>query len=200
VEDCLSGDQEGWRRLVTHFNSVIQVAVIRTLRQCGQLTNQLADDLVQETYMRLCANRCKVLRDFRQSESVGLYGLLQSVAISVAFDHIRAAVTLKRGAGRSHVPIETEAGVSVPDPDGHRMAEKQVLFREIDQYLRDIVPVETAERDRRIFWLYYRQGLTAKDIASLPGMGLSPEGVESTLHRLTSKLKKLVHGFGEAEK
>jgi len=50
--------------------------------------------------------------------------------------------------------------------------------------------VETLQRDRTIFWLYYRQGLTAKEIGALPSIGLSLKGVESTLHRLTQLVRE----------
>ena len=48
----------------------------------------------------------------------------------------------------------------------------------------------TADRDRTIFWLYYRQGLTTKAIATLPAIGLTIKGVESTLGRLTKMVRK----------
>jgi RNA polymerase sigma-70 factor, ECF subfamily len=40
-----------------------------------------------------------------------------------------------------------------------------------------------------IFWLYYRDGLTARAIAQLPGIRLSVKGVESTIHRLTRRVR-----------
>jgi len=40
-----------------------------------------------------------------------------------------------------------------------------------------------------IFWLYYEQGYSAKEISLLPSMGLTVKGVESTLQRLTRFLK-----------
>jgi RNA polymerase sigma-70 factor, ECF subfamily len=50
-------------------------------------------------------------------------------------------------------------------------------------------PLETKDRDRTIFWLYYRQGMTAKEITGLPGIGLSLKGVESALHRLVKLVR-----------
>jgi hypothetical protein len=43
----------------------------------------------------------------------------------------------------------------------------------------------TQQRDKLIFLLYYQQGMTAQDIASLPTVSLSVKGVESTLLRMT---------------
>jgi RNA polymerase sigma-70 factor (ECF subfamily) len=45
------------------------------------------------------------------------------------------------------------------------------------------------ERDRALFWLYYRQGYTAEEIARLPSAGLTAKGVESALRRVTVWLR-----------
>ena len=46
------------------------------------------------------------------------------------------------------------------------------------------------ERNRTIFWLHYRAGLSARAIAELPGMGLTTKGVESILMRITRELRE----------
>jgi hypothetical protein len=40
-------------------------------------------------------------------------------------------------------------------------------------------------RDRLVFWLYYRHGLTSQAISSLKFASLSSSGVESLIRRLT---------------
>jgi RNA polymerase sigma-70 factor (ECF subfamily) len=52
--------------------------------------------------------------------------------------------------------------------------------------------VAGADRDRnsKIFWLYYRAGLSAAAIAALPGIGLSTKGVESLILRITRELRE----------
>jgi RNA polymerase sigma-70 factor (ECF subfamily) len=46
------------------------------------------------------------------------------------------------------------------------------------------------ERNTRIFWLHYRVGLSARNIADLPGIGLTTKGVESILLRITKELRE----------
>ena len=87
---------------------------------------------------------------------------------------------------------------------------KKVIFEELDPSLRDPQPgvrpeleltdtidrhIEVcsgtnARRDRRIFWLYYRSGLTSKAIAALPQIGLQQKGVESLLLRLCRCIRR----------
>ena len=45
-------------------------------------------------------------------------------------------------------------------------------------------------RDRAIFWLYYKQGLSAKAIAGIRTIGLSVKGVESTIGRMVRLLRQ----------
>ena len=192
LRDCLAAKPGCWRAFVAEFNRLIQITVIRTSRRCGRLTPELADDLVQEVYLRLCANDMKVLRDFRSPEPKALFGLIRAVAVTVTLDHFRSWSAEKRGSGVE--PVELDLGIPVGDPQATESMEQSILFEQIDRHLAEITPPETLERDRRIFWLYYRQGFSAKDIAALPGVSLSDKGVESTLHRLTQQLKMLFGG------
>jgi hypothetical protein len=58
-------------------------------------------------------------------------------------------------------------------------------WRDIDVYLKSRACEPTFVRDYTIFWLYYREGMTAKAIAGVSSIGLTVKGVESTLLRLT---------------
>jgi RNA polymerase sigma-70 factor (ECF subfamily) len=60
---------------------------------------------------------------------------------------------------------------------------------QIDRCLMKLAAEPNFARDYAIFWLYYRQGLTAKAISQLPGIALGTKGVESTLLRLTRYVK-----------
>jgi RNA polymerase sigma-70 factor (ECF subfamily) len=75
--------------------------------------------------------------------------------------------------------------------------EGKILLEEIDTILKVHAHEPNFERDRAIFWLYYRTGLTAKAIAALPGVKLSAKGVESTLLRLTRQIRVALTQKGE---
>jgi RNA polymerase sigma-70 factor (ECF subfamily) len=51
------------------------------------------------------------------------------------------------------------------------------------------------ERDRMIFWLYFRQGMSTKEIASLPTIGLGAKGVGSVLERLKHGIREQILGL-----
>jgi RNA polymerase sigma-70 factor (ECF subfamily) len=69
--------------------------------------------------------------------------------------------------------------------------QQSALLAELDQKLRS-APETIAERDRALFWLYYRQGYTAEEIARLSATGLTAKGVESALRRVTVWLRNEV--------
>ena len=50
------------------------------------------------------------------------------------------------------------------------------------------------ERDRMIFWLYFRQGMSTKEIASLPTVGLGAKGVGSVIERLKHCIRERILG------
>jgi len=55
---------------------------------------------------------------------------------------------------------------------------------QIDECLaRSVAPREVC-RSKLIFWLYYRCGFSASEIASLPNVELTTKGVESMIFRL----------------
>jgi RNA polymerase sigma-70 factor (ECF subfamily) len=64
-----------------------------------------------------------------------------------------------------------------------RKIEQSVLHDQLDRKMRS-APEMVGERDRAIFWLYYRQGFTAEEIAGLIGAELTAKGVESALRRV----------------
>ena len=70
--------------------------------------------------------------------------------------------------------------------------EQEILLRQIDSCLQSYGEGPIQERDRTVFWLYYRQGLTAKEIAALPSTGLTVKGVESAILRLKSLVREKV--------
>ncbi|MGH9581257.1 MAG: RNA polymerase sigma factor, partial [Terriglobales bacterium] len=161
--------------------------VLRSARRWGEDSPQLVDELVQETYLKLCADDCRMLREFQPRHPDSIYGYLKVVAANVVYDHFRAARSAKR---RSPQQSETMADPAAPSgSDGSPAAvERRVLLQEIARFLEEHHGV--TERERLIFWLYYRQGLTARAIAALPAIELSVKGVESSLFRLTRLVRR----------
>jgi len=119
---------------------------------------------------------------------------LKKVASNVVEDYFRGKDSEKRGGGREEEDIEEVRIPVLFRPISLRPAEMAILMVQIDRCLMKLASEPNFARDYDIFWLYYRQGLTAKAISELPGINLGVKGVESTLLRLTHYVKACLNG------
>jgi len=69
-----------------------------------------------------------------------------------------------------------------------------VILGEIDDRLKQVLTGPDRERDRMIFWLYFRQGMSTKEIASLPAIALSTKGVGSVIERVKQCIREQITG------
>ena len=182
-----TGDAAAWGEFVRRFHRLIATVALRVARRWGDSSPQVVDDLIQETYLKLCAANFRILRSFKSQHPDAFYGYLKVVTANLVHDQFKAAHSGKRGSGTSEVAVDpqiaSEGGASA------KSSERRILLQQVDALLSKLAAGRHLERDRRVFWLYYRVGLTANAIASLPAIGLSTKGVESTILRLTRLLR-----------
>jgi RNA polymerase sigma-70 factor (ECF subfamily) len=190
VSYCLdSQDEASWIEFVRRFQPLIAGVVAKCVFRRKHAKADVIDDLVQETFLKLCANNYKALREFNFKDEHGFFGFLKVVASRVVEDYFRERNSEKRGGGREEEDIE-EVRIAVPfRSNSLRPAEMAILITQIDRCLAKLALEPNFTRDYAIFWLYYRQGLTAKNISQLPAITLGVKGVESTLLRLTRYVK-----------
>jgi RNA polymerase sigma-70 factor, ECF subfamily len=181
-------DGAAWEEFVRRFHRLIATVALRVARRWGDSSRQVVDDLVQETYLKLCADNFHILRSFKSQHPDAFYGYLKVLTANLVQDHFKAAHSGKRGSGMvdcaADTQITSEAGAAA------KSSERGILLQQVDRLLSRLAEGRHLERDRRVFWLYYRVGLTANAIASLPAIGLSVKGVESTILRLTRLLRQ----------
>lgn len=187
---CLTSSQAAaWYEFVRRFQPLIASVVVKTLRRRIIPNPSLVDDLVQETYLKLCANNFQALRRFDCRHERALAGFLKVVASNVTQDFLRSSLSQKRGNGKGEDDLEEVMPTAHCVTNSAAAMEKAITFRQIERCLEGQRSEPNFERDRKIFSLYYRHGLTAHAIARRPEIGLSVKGVESALFRLTQMLK-----------
>jgi RNA polymerase sigma-70 factor (ECF subfamily) len=192
VRACTSsGTEEAWEEFVRRFHKLVATVAFRVAGRWGPASRELVDELAQETYLKLCAGDCRVLRSFQPRHANSFFGFLKVLTANVVRDHFKSEHSAKRGGTKelSDELRESTMDTSVPKP-AFETGEKRVLLRELDASLREIAQGPHSERDRRIFWLYYRVGLTAEAISALPSIDLSLKGVESTIFRLNRLIRE----------
>jgi len=191
VAACVAApDEVVWTEFIRRFHPLISTVVLRTARQWGEPVPSLIDDLTQETYLKLCADNCRLLRNFHSQYPRAIFGFLKVVAANVVHDHFKASRAAKRGAGGFLVNLQDQEGnenhlANALSGSGAAPIEMGILLDEVDRCLIEGVAPSELGHSRRIFWLYYRCGLSARAIAALPNIGLTTKGVESTILRLS---------------
>jgi RNA polymerase sigma-70 factor (ECF subfamily) len=207
---CLkSGSELFWHEFICRTQPLIAAVVIKSVRRWTRPLPTLVDDLVQETYLKLCANDSKALREFEATHENALYGFLKVLAAHVVHDHFRGLYSDKRGRGVAEAELD-EAMIAQGNGGSSSMhsssiqssstqMERAILIQEIGDCLEARASGPNSPRDCAIFWLYYAQGYTAKAIAQLPSIGLTVKGVESTILRLTRLVREGLTGKEPAD-
>jgi RNA polymerase sigma-70 factor (ECF subfamily) len=117
------------------------------------------------------------------SEEGALEAYFKGMAVNAARDWGRRRGADKRSQDVT-VPIESHLHELAGQIRGGEPMEREILVRQIEERLAG------SRRDVAVFWLYYRQGLSAPEIAAIPAVGLSVKGVESLIHRMVGSLRE----------
>jgi RNA polymerase sigma-70 factor (ECF subfamily) len=185
-----SGNAEAWEEFVRRFRVVIGSAVRRVAYSYGKPNAAVIDELIQDTYLKVCRDNCHLLRDFKPQYPDAFYGMLKKTAANIAHDYFRREEAETHGGRVIQVELaDVEAFVPDSRSTGPTSIEREILLREVRDILSEL-DTPTAARDRDIFWLYYRQGFTAQAIAAIPCYTPGTKGVESILHRLTCYVRE----------
>jgi RNA polymerase sigma-70 factor (ECF subfamily) len=192
VRQCSASRSPGaWEEFVRRFHRLIATVILRTASRLGDSSKQTVDDLIQETYLKLCADDFRILRSFEHQYPGAFSGYVKVVTANVVRDHFKSAHTKKRGAGNLEQLEEDFVPAAGEDSAGSpKSIEREILIQEIASHLQLCTTGPDQERNTQIFWLHYRAGLSARNIADLPGIGLTTKGVESILLRITKELRE----------
>jgi RNA polymerase sigma-70 factor (ECF subfamily) len=181
---CLSStEQEPWREFVRRTQPLIASVIINTVRRWKTPAPSQVDDLIQDTYVKLFANDKKALRAVKNEYENTIFGYLKVIASNVVRDHFRQPVNKAD-------EIELSDSVLPPGPRDRERLEFLHKKEQIKRILETLAVSETYDRDVSIFWLFYEQGYTAKEISLLPTVGLTVKGVEAVLFRLSRHVRE----------
>jgi RNA polymerase sigma factor (sigma-70 family) len=188
-------DDEAWEEFVSRVERPISLVIMRTASLWGRPPGSLVEDLTQITFLKLWEGGRLLLRDFAVQRPDAVLGYLKKIAVNATHDHFKHGHSQTSGGDNPHVStsdVDPEAGTEV-----HGNQEKidyGILLKEIDEHLQRCLTGADQQRDRMIFWLYFRQGMSTKEIASLPTIGLGTKGVGSVIERLKHSLRDQILG------
>jgi RNA polymerase sigma-70 factor (ECF subfamily) len=196
---CLCADQPGdevWEEFISRVGKPISLTIMRTASLWGVPSRSVVEDLVQLTYLKLWEDKCRLLRDFAIQHPEAILGYLKKTAANATHDYFKHAYSQSSGGHTTQIStsdIDPEAG-----KEAHGSQEQMafgVFLKEIDEFLKRCLTGPDRERDRMIFWLYFRQGMSTKEIASIPAIGLSAKGIGSAIERVKHSIREQIIGI-----
>ncbi len=190
LQQCAESTADSaWLEFVQRFDPLITCIVRRTCREWPGTPLDVVEDLIQETYLKFCANNFSLLVNFQSRHINAFPGYIKTVATNVVYDFFRSAHAFKRDVAKN---VELDHAINhLHEGDGEeKCLDNKILMDQIDALLRQRGNGPAKEKDRQMFWLYYRDGLTAKAIATSIGKGTTTKAVEGIIARLTKFVKR----------
>jgi len=183
-------DNEAWEEFVSRVGKPIGLMIMRTASLWGRPSRSVVEDLIQVTYLKLWQGGRNLLRDFAIQRPEAILGYVKKTAANATHDYFKHGHSQSSGGAQEHLSmsdVDPEAG-----KEAHGSQDKiafGIFLNQIDQHLKCCLAGPDQERDRMIFWLYFRQGMSTKEIASLPAIGLGAKGVGSVIERLKHSIR-----------
>jgi RNA polymerase sigma-70 factor (ECF subfamily) len=198
MQSCTQlGSIDAWAEFIRRYHSVLTSAAVRVSRRWGCGTSDEIDDVVQEIYLRLCADAASILATFRDPRADAIFGFLKVVSTNIAHDYFRRRSALKRGTRIAVNVKNIDSLPAISSDAAWAILDRRLTLEEIDVMLLTYTTGEKGPRDRAVFNFYYRHGMTAQAIAELPGIGLTSKGVEAVLYRLIKAIRQGMTGVQE---
>jgi RNA polymerase sigma-70 factor, ECF subfamily len=189
IRKCLetSGARE-WTELIRRLQPILARVAYRIVCEWGASNASDIDDILQESFLKIGARGGALLRRLPLDDETSALAYLKVTTANCARDYLRAKYAGKRG---QDVTIGADAKIEeLVAGGGSASLDMRILLRQID------LALDAAPRDRYIFWMYYRYGFTAHEIAAIPEFGLTQKGVESLLFRHSATVRKALSASG----
>ena len=171
ISRCLQSDKSGWVDFVGTYAGLILSTVRRVLRTRGAEGQELAEDVVQDVFLRLIRDDFHLLRSYDGGRA-SLRTWLTIVARSMAIDVLR----------RKRLPtvrLEDAAPVTAAAEPEPSIEHEQAI---------SIGPGVLTERQRQVVHLLFDREMSPEAASEL--LDISVQTVRSTKHKAINKLRQ----------
>lgn len=165
------GDRQSFNALVSATQTMVSSLALAVVRDV-----QLSEDIAQEAYLKTWQR----LHHLKNSGS--FLPWLRQITRNLARDHLRRRVLRPGDAGKG-TNIESQFGFAGPK---HRSCEDRAIEDEQDRLIAETLEELPAE-SREVLTLFYREGHSSRQMASL--LGLSDSAVRKRLERARGLLR-----------
>jgi RNA polymerase sigma factor (sigma-70 family) len=181
IAGCVSGDKAAWDAFVLQYSGLIYHTIRKTAALHRAETSQdFADDLFQEIFLSLIKDHFLQLRRFRGDHGCTLASWLRMIAARRTIDQLRKL-------SKTVNPLEESLIHKAADESEREVDEDQLQL--LDNAIAELQP-----RERIILDLFFRQNLSAQDVASI--LQLSVGAVYTQKSRILAKLRETLGKSG----
>jgi DNA-directed RNA polymerase specialized sigma24 family protein len=151
-----------------------------------------SDDWMQEFFTKLIQNEGRVINSFRGTTENSVCAFLCSIAVSIVADQLRFQGALRRRG--QVVSLDHAEAAASPESDSEARFSAILKLIDVEKALRSDDESKNPERDLLIFKLHFVEGLSPREIASIPPLKLTTSGLEKVLGRVKNRLVRRQQG------
>jgi RNA polymerase sigma-70 factor (ECF subfamily) len=188
---CDTSNDAAWLEFYRRFNREMTAVVAAIAAAYHERSMQLYVEIVQEIYVRICRDDCRYLRLFKARSEREASTLIRDFAAKSARNYFRDTRRKKRSGGTQMSTEELESFEPVLlQKIEAKDVEQRILVQDLLKHLTWTLRLSRfASRDELIFRLRFKEGLTAKEIAAIPEVGLNAKAVEGSIRRSVARLR-----------
>jgi RNA polymerase sigma factor (sigma-70 family) len=182
-------NSELWDEFYARFRRKILLYLLRAFRTRGGRSEEFtrySDDWMQEFFTKLVQNDGHAINSFRGTTEESVCAFLCTIAVSIVADQLRFQRALRRRA--QVLSLDRVETASVPPADSEARFVAIVKLIDVEKMLRADDHSKNPARDLLIFKLHFVEGLSPREIASIPALKLTTSGLEKVLGRLRNRL------------
>lgn len=182
-------DEAAWHELFKRFQHSVDVTIYHLIN--GRHA-QLYDDIIQNFYVRLLENERRALHAFRGKTDAEARVYLCRIAARIAIDFLKK----EQRELPPYISLEEQTENSLVRKEGMldpaAANEIYLLLREsIDACLDKVVVGKNRERNILIFKLMVYDGLSAQQIAGIPGFTeVEPHAIDVLVSRIRAEVRE----------
>ncbi len=182
LKGCFNGDKAAWDAFVAQYSSLVYHAIKKTFSLYHSMPSQdQAEDLFQEFFLRIVQDDFRKLRQFRGDRGCSLASWLRVVAARLTIDFLRKQKTTVNATDTDTIKSNQ------PDPPGSLIDDEEE--RLLSQAVQALPP-----RDRLFVDLHFRQALPPEEVGAI--LKVSVNAVYTQKSRILDKLRETLKKNG----
>jgi RNA polymerase sigma factor (sigma-70 family) len=183
LPSCIAGSKRAWDDFVRASAPVIYAAVRRALRS-RHIDAAQTSDRVQDVYVRLLREDCKLLRTFNPSRA-SLVTWLTLIARTVVHEHARRRTL-------STLPIDGREPAAPADNPHAADAPSHESTSPLSQFPLQLL----SEQQRQVIEMLFQQGLSVE--AAAARLGVEQQTIRSAKHKALTRLREALKAHLES--